>query len=206
MPKLLLYIALCLCSFVTYSQVGIGITNPEADLHINGDMLIQKELIRSQIDEVTATDEEFKLLTRLTNSTPVGEVTYLDPDNLTVAPINIVNYRFFDLDSDNLENVDLQYNTSKYVVAISNFQYIGDAIDKGANNSIGAFVTRVFPENNTWHLEIRNRFLDLAANKSVEYRLTLIVYDKSYYKELPTITIDLEGSNRGTTTAPANLN
>ena len=206
MPKLLLYITLCLCSFVTYSQVGIGMTNPEADLHINGDMLIQKELIRSQIDEVTATDEEFKLLTRLTNSTPIGEVTYLDPDDLTVAPINIVNYRFFNINSDNLENVDLQYDTNKYVIAISNFQYIGDGIDKGPSNSIGAFVTRVFQENNTWHLEIRNRFLDLAATKSVEYRLTLIVYDKSYYKELPTIRVDLEGNNTGSTTAPENLN
>ncbi|WP_161568055.1 hypothetical protein [Leeuwenhoekiella aestuarii] len=193
-------------SFVTYSQVGIGITNPEAALHINGDMLIQKELIRSQIDEVTATDEEFKLLTRLTNSTPIGEVTYLDPDDLTVAPINIVNYRFFNINSDNLENVNLQYDTSKYVIAISNFQYIGDGIDKGPSNSIGAFVTRVFQENNTWHLEIRNRFLDLADTKSVEYRLTLIVYDKSYYKELPTIRVDLKGNNTGSTTAPENLN
>lgn len=185
------------------AQVGIGTTTPQDDLDVNGQMLIQSSLRLGKLQTVNDQDENFKLITRVTNSNPVGEITVLNVDSLTVAPINVVNYEFNNIKLDNLKDVNLQYNANKYIVAISNFRYIGDPIKKvkvGNEKSIGAFVSRVFVENNQWHLEIRNRFLDLEskAPNGIIYRVTLIVYDKSYFRHLPVIVTDLGGENNGT--------
>tara|TARA_R110002020_G_scaffold125281_7_gene282439 strand:+ start:98 stop:721 length:624 start_codon:yes stop_codon:yes gene_type:complete len=188
-------------SYFASAQVGIGTLNPEADLHVAGDMLVQKEFDLTSLPVVDDQEENFKLLSRLTNSTPVGEITILDVNNLTVAPINVVDYKFRNVHLDNLKDVNLQYDADKYVVGLANFRQIGDAVKKAAVNntvSIGTFVMRTFVSGNTWHLEIQNRDLDLDEADSLEYEVTLIVYDKSYFKNMPPIVTDLGGSNRGT--------
>src|SRR5690606_1175273 len=194
-----------------FAQVGIGTSNPEADLDVNGSMLIQSNLNISTLKTVNKTDENFRLLTRVTNSSPIGEITVLNVDSLTVAPINVVNYHFNNIKLDNLTNVNLQYDANKYIVAISNFRYLGDPIKKavaGDTKSIGAFVSRVFVDSdNKWHLEIRNRFLDLENNPKIkiEYQVTLIIYDKSYFRHLPVISTNLNRSNTGTASSIPNL-
>lgn len=193
-----------------FAQVGIGTSNPQADLDVNGSMLIQSNLNLSTIQTVNSKDENFRLLTRVTNSNPVGEITVLNVDSLTVAPINVVNYHFNNIKLDNLTDVNLQYDAKKYIVAISNFRYIGDPIKKASANgtkSIGAFVSRAFVEDNVWHLEIRNRFLDLESQPDlkIEYQVTLIVYDKSYFRHLPIIVTDLDGKHSGTASSIPNL-
>ncbi len=183
------------------AQVGIGTTSPQADLHVAGDLLVQDKLRLNTLATVSPTDEDFNLITRTTNSTPVGEVGILDVDVVNVAPINTVNYHFTNVHLDNLRDVNLQYATNKYIVGIANLRYVGDAIEKtysGTTASIGNFVARTFESGGTWHLEIQNRVLDLDPTDSVEYYVTLIVYDKSYFRNLPTITTDLGGLNNGT--------
>ena len=182
-------------------QVGIGTTNPQADLHVGGDALIQTDLTFSNLATVSPTDEDFKLVTRVTSSLPAGEIKVLDVDALNVAPVNSIDFHFTNISLDNLTDVDLQYDTSKYIVSIANFRYVGDAIKKvplGITNSIGNFVVKAFESGGTWHLEIRNRTLDLDVGDSLEYYITLIVYNKSYFRNLTTITTDLGGLNTGT--------
>ena len=193
-----------------FSQVGIGTLDPQAALDIHGSLLVQEELNLGMLPTVTNTDEDFKLLTRLTNSTPLGEITVLDVDNLSVAPINVVNYKFTNLRRDNLTNVNLNFNANKYIVGVANFRYEGGAIPKTTSNgvtSIGAFVVRAFIEGGKWRLEIRNRFLDLPLNSGdpITYSVTLIIYDKSYFRNLPVIITNLGGSNTGTASSVPNL-
>lgn len=192
-----------LVSGLLVAQVGIGTTTPLADLHVAGDALVQTGFETNTLTTVSATEEDFKLISRVTNSTPVGKIAVLDPNSLNVAPVNIVNYHFTNVYLDNLTDVDLQYDETKYVVGVANFRHVGDAIEKvpgGDNYSIGHFVVRTFKNGGTWHLEISNKELDLDGDDSLEYYITLIVYDKSYFRELPTITDNLGGSNTGTAT------
>lgn len=204
---------LLLITFLTYlpifAQVGIGTTSPDTDLHVAGSMLVQKEFNINQLDTVASTDEDFKLLTRIKNSSPGGEISKLDVDNLTVAPINLVNYRFHNLLGDNLTDVNLQLDTDKYIVGIANFRYIGDAVQKlilPGDDGFGNFVLRVFESGGEWHLEIGNRFLDPLIGGTVEYQLTLIIYDKSYYRKLDPIFTDMNGSNTGVASSIPDIN
>ncbi|MBZ0326120.1 MAG: hypothetical protein K8F54_00815 [Altibacter sp.] len=186
---------------IMIAQVGIGTTNPQTDLHVAGDVLVQQGLVTGNLNTVSIAEENFKLVTRITSSTPVGRITILDPDNLNVAPINTVNYHFTNVHLDNLNDVDLLYDETKYVVGVANFRHVGDAIKKvpgGDNYSIGHFVVRTFKSGGTWHLEISNKELDLDILDSLEYYITLMVYDKTYFRELVTITTNLGGSNTGT--------
>jgi len=178
-------------SFLTNAQVGIGTTAPAADLHVVGDILVQSGFTVGTLNTITAVEEDFKLLTRVTNSIPVY-----------VAPINTIDYHFTNISLDNLTDVDLLYDESKYVIAVSNFRYVGDAIKKriinGDRRQIGHFVVHTFTSGGTWHLEIRNRNLDLDVVDSLEYYVTLVVYDKSFYRHLTPITTTLNGNNTGT--------
>ncbi len=190
-----------LLSWAMYAQVGIGTTNPQADLEIAGSTLVQKELKTGSLPAVNNIDEDFKLVTRVTNSSPVGEITKLDVDALTVAPINVIEYTFRNFDGDNLTDLDLGLDATKYIVGVANFRYIGSPVAKiltSGRDSVGTFVVRAFQSGGTWHLEIRNRFLEVIPDGAITYRATLIIYDTSFYKRLDPIVTDLGGSNRGT--------
>ncbi|MDC8004558.1 hypothetical protein POV27_10905 [Aureisphaera galaxeae] len=207
--KITLIVAL-LISGLSYAQVGIGTTAPKADLHVAGDMLVQDAFKVGTLTTVGSTEEDFKLVARKTNSNPVGELSVLDVQSISVAPVNLVNYHFSNIDSDNIEDLDLQYDTSKYIVGVANFRYVGDALEKldydATKKSIGQFVVRTFENGGTWHLEIRNRILDLQPSDSVEYYVTLVVYDKSYFRNLPSIHTDLGGGFTGTASSVPVLN
>jgi hypothetical protein len=212
MKKNLFAFLVCFPLTYLFGQVGIGTSSPQADLHVNGSMLVTEEFQLEMLPAANNTDEDFKLLTRVTNSAPQGEITILDVDALTVAPINVINYEFKDLSKDNLTDLDLGYDTTKYIVGVSNFQYIGSPVVKQAIantnvKSIGTFVIRTFINSttNTWHIEIRNRFLDTNATGVVSYRVTLIVYDRSYFKNLAPIVTNLGGSNTGAASSIPNL-
>lgn len=183
------------------AQIGIGTNHPTAQLHVAGDMLISKSIKTAVLQTVQPQDEDFKLIARTTTGETVGELKVLDVNALNVAPVNVVNYHFTNIHLDNVQDVNLQYDTSKYIIGIANFRQTGDAVKKIPVNetfSIGNFVVRTFEEGGTWHLEIRNQSLDLDASKSVEYFVSLIVYNKSYFRHLAPIATNLNGKNKGT--------
>lgn len=190
--------------FITYlspAQVGIGTSNPQADLHIGGDVLVQDNLKLATFSTVSAVEEDFRLIALNTNSSPAGEVKVLDVNVLNAAPVNVVDYEFTNIALDNLTDLDLSYDESKYIVGIANFRYEGDAIKKvvgGGTKSIGNFVVQTFTSGGTWHLEIRNRSLDLDPGDTITYYVTFVVYNKSYYRNMSPIVTDLGGNNTGT--------
>ena len=200
MLKKILFTALILSIGQMLGQVGIGTTSPQADLHVAGDALVQEEFTISNLDVVSLVDEDFKLITRVTNSDPVGEITVLDVDARNVAPVNMVDYTFTNVYLDNVRDVDLQYDSSKYIVGVANFRQEGDAVQKvpaGNTFSIGHFVIRTFVSGGTWHLQIENVELDLDVGDSLTYHIQLVVYDRSYFRHLTPIHTNLGGSNTG---------
>lgn len=195
------------CTTFGFSQVGIGTTSPTPGyaLDVNGSLLVQDEFKVNNFPDGTLQSNNYKFLVRLPNSVPPGEVAKLDLTQIPVAPVNIADYKFTNLQRDNVTNVDLQFDASKYIVGVANFRYEGQSIPKGANGAIGDFVYRVFVEGGTWHIEMRNRTLDAAANNTITYSVSLIIYDRKYFKTLAPISVNLNGSNTGAAAAPTEL-
>lgn len=191
------------------SQVGIGVENPTPGfaLEVDGSLLVQKEFKVDALPSGTTPSTSFEFLLRLHNSNPVGEVTKLNLTALPVGPINVANYTFTNLSLDNVTEVNLQFDATKYVVGLSNVRYDGIPILKGGTGyvDIGNFVSRTYIKGGTWHLEMRNRTKDAATNNGITYHVTLIVYDKKYFKELPPISVNFGGGTTATTTKPVGL-
>jgi|GEM_PF-480027 len=216
MKNIIQIIFVLLLSSYCYGQVGIGTTIPEEDLHVAGDLLVNNALRMTALPSVSNADEDFKLLTRNAFPGQLGEVKRIDVDQLNVAPVNVINYHITNINLDNLADLDLGYLSNRYIVAVSNFRYVGDGIEKiysadRSRSTIGQFVVRTFESNNpdgsnTWHLEIQNRRLDLAAGDSVEYYVTLVVYLRGFFRLLPSITTDLNGQLNGTASSTPVLN
>lgn len=192
---------------LSLAQVGIGTDSPTPGykLDVAGSLLVQEEFKTTPFSDETAEYQNYKFLTRLLNSEPVGEVARLDLDNVNVAPINVFDYVFENFSYDNVTSVNLQFDADKYVVGLSNFRYEGRNIIKGGDDYliIGNFVSRTYinPDTNTWHIEIRNRTRDTNVERNVvKYSVSLIVYDKRYFRQLPVINKDF----RGNSTAEAN--
>ena len=183
----------------TFSQtgnVGIGTDDPQTALDVNGSMLIQATPKIGALGTLGSSDNNYFYLTRRPDSNPPGEITYLDVSQLKVAPINVVNYTFNGLQGDNLTDVDPQYDKDKYIVALANFRHEGSYLNK-SGASIGNFVTRVFESGSTWHLEIQNRILDVPTGRTITYHVTLIIYDRSYIRQLNPVQVDMDGLSTG---------
>lgn len=210
MRNYILLLPLLLAHF-GFAQVGIGTTTPTAgyNLDIKGDLLVQKDFNIGSLENVKAQDGDFKFLFRLLNSSPVGEVAKLNMGKIDVGPINIANYKFTGLSRDNLEDVNLNYDATKYIVGIADIRYIGAPVRKIRNSNnewtmMGYFVSRTFISGGTWHLEIRNPLRDNSSG-SVSYEVTLIVYDRKYFRELSVIEVDFDNNTTGSAPAPSGL-
>ncbi|NGX84157.1 hypothetical protein [Aequorivita sp. KMM 9714] len=211
MIKIIVFLFAFCITYLGYSQVGIGTDTPTPgyELDVEGSLLIQNYFKLENLESVNTESTNLNLLLRKSNSNPPGEVAKLDVKSISVAPVNIINYRFHNLRRDNVRNVDLQYDATKYIVGISNFKYDGEPIIKGQSNNsytqLGYFVSRTFVQNGTWHLEIRNRIRNNSSNNSIEYNVSLIVFDRKYFKELPPKEVDLYGLSVGSAPAPIGL-
>lgn len=209
MKNVLLILSLLTASF-GFAQVGIGTITPTPgyELDVAGDVLIQSEFKVDAFPDAALQDDNKFILRRL-NSVPEGEVVTMDMGTRTIAPVNVINYTFTNVFRDNLESVDLQFDADRYVVGLANVRYEGDPIQKGqigtAYTNIGNFLSRTFEENGTWHLEIRNRALDALETSDITYHVTIIVYDKKFFKILPSISVNFNGATTGSSPIPAGL-
>lgn len=201
------FLLLFLITKIGLSQVGIGTDTPTPgySLDVDGSMLVQENFKVNAYANQSLTDNDNKLLVRIINSTPPGEVAYLDLSTLNIAPVNIADYVFTNLSKDNVNDVNLQFDATKYIVGLANFQHTGEYIPKSGSNQ-GHFVARTFISGGRWHLEIRNRTLDSPNNNAITYNVSLIVYDRKYFKTLTTISYNFGGNTTATIPAPVGLN
>lgn len=207
--RYIIFLAVLFCAQFGFSQVGIGTEAPTPgySLDVNGSLLVQKEFKHKTFPLENIQNLESQFLVRVENSVPPGEVKRLDLSQIPVGPINIADYVFENILGDNLVDVDLQFDSSKYIVGLGNFRYTGAPILKGSTNygNIGNFVTRTFVSGGTWHIEIRNRAHDAPISAGIKYYVTLIVYDRKYFKELAPIDVNMGGGNTGSTPIPTEL-
>lgn len=214
--KIYKYIFLVLSSFSVqvFSQVNIG--EVAEKVYLNGNMVITNDVGRTSnlenLKEYKQVNGENKLTNyKLAVVDPSeinvegkkikGQVKEI-PANEQVVPIVIQPYHIKNILGDDLNNLDLQIPTSKYIVAISNFQAI-DNLNLGfetTNDQRGRFQYEVFQEGGTWRVRIGNPSVDLVNESPLnlntsDYKFDIIIYSNKFFNNLGEVKFTGVGQN-----------
>lgn len=202
-------------SGILFSQnVGIKIPYPTQRLDVDGSVAIGTSVIVNP-NTYTKNSSGFDVLAVDPQSAVVaGKVMKVET---LYTPILIQPYSISNIYRDDLNNLDLQISTDKYVVAITNFEAIPSTVNPSqSNNGIysasnvkGHFVIRTFEAGGTWHVNIGYPTLNTQyPSGRYTYNFDIILLSKRFFKVLTesATTYNLEGDITGDAgTAPSGI-
>ena len=199
------------------AQVGIGVSNPTNALEVDGgDVYVTDKFYINDLppyDGNTYGPDKFRIVA--TDSESQAHGSELDGrfmefvGNQEIMPIILQPYSISNLNADNLTDLNLNISTSKYVIALSNFEAVpvGGALGiyrksvSGSDYVYDNFVTRTFENGGTWHVEIRARDAN-PQNGSYQYNFDIVLFPKRFFRNLGNINYNLGGVNTGAAVAP----
>ncbi len=201
-----LLILLPLVSGILFSQnVGIGTTSPTERLEIKGSATIGTSVYVNP-NTYTSNPNGFDVLGIDPQSAVVnGKVMKVET---LYTPIIIQPYSISNIYRDDLNNLDLQIPSDKYMVAITNFEAIPSTSNSSQpNNGIysttsikGYFVIRTFESGGTWHVNIGYPTLNTQYTSGrYTYNFDIILLSKRFFKVLDesVTTYNLNGDISG---------
>ncbi|PQA92408.1 hypothetical protein B0A69_15335 [Chryseobacterium shigense] len=184
--------------FAANAQVGINTTTPQGTLDVAGETLVEFYLV----DTVNSPARgNYFLLTRSKDTSPVGKIKMLDISLRNVAPVNTYNVVLKNVNQDEVINLNIGLEVSKYVVAITGAVFtsaVSAANTATSPKSFGAYSTEVTQVTNggkKYHA-INLSFKGAGTVSSVNgtWTLTLNVFEKSLVKEWGTFTGSVSAS------------
>lgn len=204
--KKLLFIIISGIGISIHAQVGIGTMVPTESLEVIGSVVIGTSVQLNPTDYVN-NPAGFTVVATDPQSTPItGKL--LAVENLN-TPLTIQPYSISNIYRDDLNDLNLNISTDRFFITITNFQAIPSAGNNGiytntASSPInkGYFVINTFEANGTWHVKIGYPTLDTQnVTDRYTYNFDIIMYSKRFFKDLGTVTYNMQGINSGT--APA---
>lgn len=190
-----------LFSTFAFGQVGINTATPLRTLDVNGDVLIEQQLIETKNRDIAG---PFLLYARSKDTSPAGEVKKLDPALLNVAPVNRYKVTISNVNQDRVTNVDTGLSASKYFLAIADAKFIGADIGSnpfvhptgGARSEYGAYSNGISVNgagNYVVSLDFVGAGTKGAANGTWEF--TQLVYHISMLTDFSTVTTTISGNS-----------
>lgn len=198
------------------AQVGIGVSSPTNMLEVdNGDVYVTDKFYVNNLpayDGINLGPDNFRIVAVDADSQAHGAA--LDgrlmefAGNQEIMPIIIQPYNVTNISADNLNDLNLNISTTKYVISLSNFEAIpvGGALGiyrksgSGSNLVYDNFVIRTFENSGTWHVEIRAREANPQTG-SYQYNFDVVLFPKRFFRNLGQVSYDLNGSNTGAAAA-----
>ncbi len=202
-------------SGIFFSQnVGIGTPSPTERLEVKGSVAIGTSVYVNP-NTYTPNPNGFDVLAVDPQSTVVnGKVMKVET---LYTPIIIQPYSISNIYRDDLNNLDLQISTDKYMVAITNFEAIpSTSTVSQPNNGIysnssvkGYFVIKAFESGGTWRVNIGYPTLNTQYTSGrYTYNFDVILLSKRFFKVLSesVTTYNLNGDISGDAgTAPSGI-
>lgn len=214
MKKILSIFSTYISGLLLSQNVGVKTPSPTERLDINGTMAIGTSVYVDQ-NTYTANANGFDVIAVDPESTIVnGKVVKVET---LFTPIIVQPYSITNIYRDDLNNLDLQIPSDKYMVAITNFEAVPTTVNgTEPNNGVhsttdvkGHFVIRAFQSGGTWRVNIGYPTLNTQYTSGrYTYNFDVILLSKRFFKVLDeaSTTYDLGGSNIGDAlTAPAGI-
>ncbi|PWN63362.1 hypothetical protein [Chryseobacterium oncorhynchi] len=186
-----------------HAQVGINTTKPEKELTVNGTMKTSGMVFKKPMEKLGA-DENYTFIIK--SPAPENKITAYNDTFVpnSPAPINIIQFKITcdPSDKDWVNQFDTKINSQKFLVVISSFGFT-----QPIRTSSGDWLTPVpqifaYSSGGTWKLKADYEgFSPASTLPTGEWTLNLLVYDRSYAKEVNS-TQDLKASTTGAAAAP----
>ena len=216
MHKYIYLIITILFSTKTIAQVAVGnidvTKNSPEDFVINGNVIISGDVgKRTSIEKLKeyktidnkSVPTKFNLIAvdptekLIDNKIVKGQIKEINSTE-QILPIIIQQYEIQNILKDDLNDLDLQIPTSKYFIAISNFEAVDNKKEgfQSTDGQRGRFQYEVFQKNNTWRVRIGNPSIDpLTATNTFNYNFDIIIYSKKFFNDIGIVTFNNVGQN-----------
>ena len=218
MKNFLIVSILLLTTNISYSQVGIGVSNSDLtseELQINGNFIITnkvgqvnklEELLEKKIVNNVEVNTDYRVVAQDPNQ--IGNVSGQIKEiygQQNVLPIIIQPYEIQNVNGDDLDDLNLNIPLSDYFVAITNFEAV-DNLKQGfpTTASKGRFEYNAFVGlDNMWHVKVRNPSTSPAnVNNAFNYFFDVLIYPNRFFKNLNTKSYNLGGNKSGDAVTP----
>lgn len=199
------------------AQLGIGVTNPTETLEVDGITVVSDKLYLDGLDNYNKTVDDFRLIAINPDSQGFDGSIIEFYGNQEIMPIIIQPYEVQNIYRDDLNNLNLNISTDRYVISISNFE----AVPSSGNNGLykvsggsqsnservyGNFVIRTFEQNGTWRVHIGSPTANTRnTSDRYTYKFDIVLFPKRFFKNLGNINYNLNGSNSGAAATAPNL-
>ncbi|UHO38801.1 hypothetical protein H5J24_01005 [Chryseobacterium capnotolerans] len=203
MTKIISMILLIGSAVLTSAQVGINTAKPEKELTVNGTMKTSGIVFKKPMEKLGA-DENYTFIIK--SPAPENKITAYNDSFVpnSPAPINIIQFKITcdPSDKDWVNEFDTKINSKKFLVVISSFGFT-----QPVRTSTADWLTPVpqifaYSTGSTWKLKADYEGFSPTSNLPTgEWTLNLLVYDRSYAKEINS-TQDLKSSTTGAAVAP----
>lgn len=203
MTKIISMILLIGSAVLTSAQVGINTAKPEKELTVNGTMKTSGIVFKKPMEKLGA-DENYTFIIK--SPAPENKITACNDSFVpnSPAPINIIQFKITcdPSDKDWVNEFDTKINSKKFLVVISSFGFT-----QPVRTSTADWLTPVpqifaYSTGSTWKLKADYEGFSPTSNLPTgEWTLNLLVYDRSYAKEINS-TQDLKSSTTGAAVAP----
>ncbi len=182
-------------SLSCFAQVGINTITPEATLDINGNLKIRTTGVVS--NSTTRT-------TSLVVDDTTKEIKRFKAAGYT---INYITYNLNNVNQDWVADFDTKIDARNYALVI-----VGSSFDKnlsinypdpGVYSPVNVYT---FRWRDTWHISADYKDSETFRNENGNWTINCLIISKILIKEMPTVSVDMHGSENGSlASAPAGL-
>lgn len=215
--KTLISLAFMLLTIFTHAQLGIGVENPTQSLEVDGVTVVTDKMKIDGLENYAGGVDNFRLIAINPESAGFDGNVIEFYGNQEIMPIIIQPYEIQNIYRDDLNNLNLNISTDRYVISISNFEAIPSSGNQGLlklsggtstndNRTYGNFVIRTFEQGNTWRVNIGSPTANTASTSHrYTYKFDIILFPKRFFKNLGNLQYNLNGSNSGAAATAPNL-
>lgn len=202
-----------LSCYCLMGQVGIGTTDPQADLDVNGNFKLtngSKLYLENPGFYQNTTSSSQMIVRDLSDNT----LKMLNPETLPYSSVSFTTYFFDNVGEKGLVEYDTKIDASKFYVCIGGFRILkhdgntsisltGSTGNNGSLNYLPLYNARAFVKDGTWRLTFQpNSGRTFESN--VDIYLNVSIYLKNFLTRTnDPIVVNLNGNTSGNGSAAA---